>query len=259
MKNVTMLGVALLTVIPQLAHADPPAATQVDRVKQAQSLADQAYDGYQHEDWAKAIALYQESYRLAPTADVLFNIASIYDKKVHDKDLALEYYRRHNASTDATPDLVGKATARISDLERGDRTAKAPKEDAKKPEQHGSSGSALRVFGLIAGSAGVVGLGAGAAFGLSAISKHNEAQSAGCSGAVCQDASSQGQEKDAARAAKTSTALFIAGGALTAVGLTLYLVAPSSKETTGNQAASLRLSPSVGSNGAGVTLSGVLF
>jgi hypothetical protein len=263
MKNVKMLGVAaLMTAIPHFAYADPPAAAQGDRVKQAQVLVDQAYDLYQHEDWAKAITAYLESYKLVPTADVLFNIASIYDKKLHDKELAIEYYRRHNASTDATPDLIGKATARVSELERGDKSGKAAKEDSKKPEPRGSSGGALRALGLVAGGVGVVGLGVGGAFGLSAMSKHSDAKAAGCGGSSCQDATSQAQEQDAARAAKMSTALFIAGGALTAVGLTLYLVAPSSKEQpAGREAASpsLKLTPAVGQNAVGVTLSGVVF
>jgi tetratricopeptide (TPR) repeat protein len=262
MKQAIMLSVALAAVMPHVAHAEPPPATiPSDRVKQAQGLADQAYDAYQREDWSKAITLYLESYKLAPTADVLFNVASIYDKRIKDKELALEYYRRHNASTDATPELVGKATARISELNRTDKASKspAPREEPRRPQEH--SGSSLPVAGLITAGAGVLGLGAGALFGLSAISKHNEAKTAGCSGSTCLDAGGQGSEKDASKDAAKSTIFFIAGGALAATGVTLYLLAPKSKEGSAPQAASssVWLAPAVGPSVAGVSVAGTIF
>ena len=55
------------------------------------------YKAYQAGDYAKALQHYQDSYRLVPTADILFNIAKIYDTKLQDRQLAIDYYRKYKS------------------------------------------------------------------------------------------------------------------------------------------------------------------
>lgn len=91
------------------ARADEPTAAQ---------LSDQAYTKYEAGDFPGAVALYMKAYAISVDARILFNVAQIYDKKVQDRDLALEYYRRYLKSTTTEEDLVRKATARVTELQR---------------------------------------------------------------------------------------------------------------------------------------------
>ena len=262
MKKAVLLCAALAITAPHLAHAQG-APVPAERSKQAQGLADQGYEAYQHNDWARAIALYVESYKLVPTSETLFNIASIYDRKLNDKALAIEYYRRHNAAPDATSDLIAKATTRISDLSREDRpapsAAPAPVQAEKAtPADKPSDGSGLRVTGLVAAGLGLVGVGVGVGFGLTAHSRHESAISGGCSGKTCPDTSSADMERGAASAGTVSTVGFVAGGVLLATGVTLYIVGrPSSSEAKAS--ASVRVTPSAAPGAAGLMISGAFF
>lgn len=114
----------------------------------------------------------------------------------------------------------------------------------------------LPTVGLIIAGAGVVGLGLGTVFGVVASSKQSDS---GCNGTKCPDDTSKGKLDDAISAATKSTVFFIAGGALLAGGLTLYFVAPRTSSSRGSGAASARLRPVVGPNGAALMFEGVAF
>lgn len=92
-------------------------------------------------------------------------------------------------------------------------------------------GSAQRTTGLVFGGVGVVGLGLGAFFGAQAASKWSDAKGKctdypyGC-GAEGADLRSSAHSQ-----ATVSTVAFVAGGALLATGVVLYLTAPSRKQT----------------------------
>jgi tetratricopeptide (TPR) repeat protein len=93
-----------------------------------------------------------------------------------------------------------------------------------------SPGSGQRTVGLVLGGAGVVGLGLGAFFGLQASSKWSDAKRQctdypyGCSADATELRSNAGSS------ATVSTVAFLAGGALLATGMVLYLTAPSNQE-----------------------------
>jgi hypothetical protein len=99
------------------------------------------------------------------------------------------------------------------------------------PPSDRPSGSAQRVTGLVFGGVGVVGLGLGTFFGLQASSKWSDAK------AKCTDypygcgAEGADLRSSAHSGATVSTVAFVAGGALLATGVVLYLTAPSKKET----------------------------
>jgi hypothetical protein len=105
-------------------------------------------------------------------------------------------------------------------------TTNAPPSD--KPA---SDGSTQRVTGLVLGGAGIVGVGLGTFFGLRASSKWSDAK------AACTDypygCGTEGTDlrASASSAGTVSTIGFIAGGALLATGVVLYLTAPSKKES----------------------------
>ena len=93
------------------------------------------------------------------------------------------------------------------------------------------TGSAQRTTGLVFGGIGVVGIGLGAFFGLQASSKWSDAKSKctdypyGC-GAEGTDLRASAHSQGT-----VSTVAFVAGSALLATGVVLYLTAPSKKES----------------------------
>jgi hypothetical protein len=83
-----------------------------------------------------------------------------------------------------------------------------------------------RTTGLVVAGAGIVGLGVGAAFGLTAQSKNDQSNHSGCNGNDC-TAPAAAVRRDALSAASASTVAFVLGGVLTAGGVVMWLVAPS--------------------------------
>lgn len=106
----------------------------------------------------------------------------------------------------------------------------------------------LDITAIATGSLGLVGLGLGTYFGLTASSKWHQANRADGS---CQDAACPGLTQQASNSATLSTVSFVAGGVLAAAGLTLWLLAPSGRTT---EHAELR--PAVGPGMAGIELGG---
>ena len=85
-------------------------------------------------------------------------------------------------------------------------------------------------IGLIVGGAGVVGIGLGAFFGLQASSKWSDAKGK-CADYPYGCSSDAADLRSSARSRGTaSTVAFIAGGALLATGIVLYLTEPQAKK-----------------------------
>lgn len=109
-------------------------------------------------------------------------------------------------------------------------------------------------LGIVLIGAGVVGLGVGGYFGLSAKSKYDSAFDGGnCDRAskAC-DPFGQATIDDAHSKATLSTILFGAGAGLAAVGLVVLLTAPSARSRA------LQLAPTTYAGGGGLTLGGLL-
>lgn len=109
--------------------------------------------------------------------------------------------------------------------------------------------------GLIVAGVGVAGLAASGIFGILAKTKYDDAFDGGGCEVSSRRCTAEGQRSvdDARGAATTSTVFAIAGGALAATGLVLYLTAPSTRST------GLRVVPtSYGVAGGGVTFAGSL-
>jgi hypothetical protein len=93
---------------------------------QPADLSDEAFARYEAGDYPGAVSLYMQAYERSVDSRILFNVAQIYDKKVQDRDLAVEYYRRYLKSTTTEPELVATATARITDLLRQPEIPSSP-------------------------------------------------------------------------------------------------------------------------------------
>lgn len=103
--------------------------------------------------------------------------------------------------------------------------------DNSPPPSDKPSGSAQRTTGLVFGGVGVVGLGLGAFFGLQASSKWSDAKSKCTDYPYGCNTDATDLRSSAHSQATVSTVAFVAGGALLATGVVLYLTAPSKKES----------------------------
>ena len=105
---------------------------------------------------------------------------------------------------------------------------------------------------MVLGGVGVVGLVVGGVMGASASSSWSSSQSECQSPTSCSNHAQAVNDHDSAVSAATvSTVAFIGGGVLVAAGAVLWFTAPKARPQTG-----LRIVPSVGANGAGLTLAG---
>ncbi len=122
------------------------------------------------------------------------------------------------------------------------------------PGIHGDPPAWQKPVGLVLVGAGVVGMGIGAVFGLTAKSQYSGAfDGGGCDRATksC-DGPGQSAIDHAHSKATLSTILFAAGGALTVAGAIVFLTAPSSRSRA------LTVSPVTVAGGAGLSLNGSL-
>jgi hypothetical protein len=123
------------------------------------------------------------------------------------------------------------------------------------PSTSSSSGSTQRLVGLGVGVAGLAGLALGAGFGASASSSWSKSQNDCASPTSCLNRAQAVSEHDSATSAATvSTIGFVAGGALLAGGVILFLTAPH--DQTSHVGAAVRILPSVGREGGGMLVSG---
>jgi hypothetical protein len=120
------------------------------------------------------------------------------------------------------------------------------------PPPAGSHGSGQRAIGLVTGAVALAGLVVGTTFGVIAGSDNNDAKTQCPTDSTC---TPQGvaSTTSALHAATASTVAFVAGGALTAAGLVLYLTAPSDGARSSGR---VGLSPLVGAATGGLSLHG---
>jgi serine/threonine-protein kinase len=118
-----------------------------------------------------------------------------------------------------------------------------------------STGAPLRAVGLVVGGAGIVGLGLGTFFGLHAKSLNDQSKQDGhCTPSNECDATGGANRDDAKSAANVATVALIAGGLLTATGVTLFLVGGPKKKEAG--AARVEATAAVSWNEAAVVVRG---
>lgn len=82
-----------------------------------EALADRGLKCFQARDFECAVKAYREAYQFEPLAPLLYNIAFIYDKKLDEPALALDYYRRFVNAPDAPTETKLAAYERIVELQ----------------------------------------------------------------------------------------------------------------------------------------------
>jgi len=270
------VAIAVASPVPPRARADAPPwereAAQSDQVERAEAYAAEAFAAYGKKDYTGAISLYMKALAASPSADILFNVARIYDTKLGDRELASKFYRRYIAEPGAEPDRVRMANERLlvlRQLERAEQqqrasggpgSARLPNagEDRTSvryprqppPEPEGMSGRAIA--GIAVGAAGLVGLGVGTGFGFAAKSEADVVK-AECDGNQCSQRGLD-EAEEARQAADISTIAFIAGGSLAAIGtgLLIWGLRTSDRDDT----ARLQVAPFAGAGALGTQLTG---
>jgi len=255
-------ALCMLLAGPALAgeRVDPQAQ------KKADVLFDKGQGLYQAGQFQAAIPLFQEAYDLVHDPVYLFNIAQSY-RKVLDCEHASDFYAQYlAAATDADAKQRIKVEGWIRELapcveqrkndrdavkraEANERARKAEelqrKQRVEKPAtRRVDRGRALRIAGLVAGGAGVVGLGVGTAFALRGRSLRDQLDEACAVTCDWSDPALREKDRDGQRANTFAAIGWIGGGALVLAGAGLYLWGKTKTET-------ITVSPSV----TGVTVS----
>jgi hypothetical protein len=125
--------------------------------------------------------------------------------------------------------------AKVLDLEPGTASPEPPPPAPAEPTRIEALGvpkrtSPLRAIGLTTGGAGLLALGVGSVFGIEVIAA--KSQPRGSCGPTPMGCDPQGNARNGVlNEGDASTALFVAGGALVATGVALWLLAPSNPET----------------------------
>ncbi len=273
---VTAASLVMQTMAATAAAADAPGGSTTQTVEQ---LADRAYQQQAAGQYADSIATYLKAYELSKASEILFNIATIYDRKLHERGLAEEFFRRYLAQTDVTPELAKRATARLTELKREQQAADdarkaagvvapvpptpppspsapstpAPPVPAPPPQLLVRPDPTWRATGIIVAATGVAGVLASLALGAAAKAK-NDAANAECSGASCGSQQGVTDARDAGNYATYSDVAVAVGGALVALGVTLYLVAPRT-QVPPSAGTTLTLAPAAVNRGGGLGLS----
>jgi hypothetical protein len=291
-----MTSLALqLWVVPARAagtESADPATSSLDRPAHpsspsAQELADRAYDLHAAGDYAAAIAMYLKAYDASAVAAILLNVATIYDRKLHERELASEYYRRYLRSPDAEPHLMERASGRLAALKQTEEAGPgasrqpgaapplptdaelAPEAASEAAPTPGaahlpeldpgarSSASPMRAAGFGVGAVGLVSLGSSVVLALLARSKNSDANME-CDGAACSSSEGVRMAHQAGNLATASTVTFFAGLGLAGGGLAMVLLAPRSSASSGSSSSRLALtvSPSFGAGGVALGLRG---
>ncbi|MFO0750461.1 MAG: hypothetical protein U1F43_33050 [Myxococcota bacterium] len=126
-----------------------------------------------------------------PSASILYNVAFIYDKRLKDAELAIDYYDRVAKAADADPALAEKARTRAKALRDA---AKPPDHPPDRPPDHPpdrppdhppdhppeqvDDGGGFPVGPVVTMAAGAVVLGTGIVFGSMAKSTHDDFEAA---------------------------------------------------------------------------------
>lgn len=238
----------------------------------AEQKAAQAFDAYRGKRYAEAVALYIAAYDSAPNADILYNIARIYDTKLGDRPLAINFYRRYIADPGAVPERIQVANERLLALRDAELAAARPV-DPQSAEQPATTlqvvsvrsapapearWTGAEVAGAVMSTVGLAAIGVGAGFGLAAMDQTRTVRDL-CEGNVCSEQRGIDAAESANDHALISTIGFASGGALLALGAAFYFWPDADSSERGEVAdAGLELGAqlSAGRDGWGLELGG---
>jgi tetratricopeptide (TPR) repeat protein len=259
------LVACLLAGVPRAALARDLDGAEADgAVALAEQKAARAFEAYQGKRFAESVALYIEAYDASPNADILYNVARIYDTKLGDRPLAINFYRRYIADPGAIADRIQLANERLVALREAELAVSQPAAPlapsaaasgaAPAPVAAAHGPSTTEVAGIVMAATGVVAIGVGAGYGFAAM---NEARTSRdlCEGGVCSEQRGIDAADDATRHALVTTIGFASGGALLALGAACYFwLGGESSERPEQASGSIDLSPRVTESAGGWSL-----
>jgi hypothetical protein len=181
----------------------------------------------------------------------LWGTAAPVDPGPHAVVASAAGFKTWEGSIDASAE--GKTvTVLIPKLVPDEAPKEGPKAVAAKEQPKGDRGATQRTLGLVAGGVGVVGVGLGVVFGLSAKSKLDDSNANGhCLPSSHCDAVGFQARSDSKDAATLSTIAFAVGALALGAGAVLYFTAPK-----GPQKAGLQIVPQIGAAAGGIDIVG---
>ena len=268
----SLAGAVSLALLP--FEARPAYAADPSPAAAAEALADQAYREQAAGKYAEAIGTYVRAYELSGAGAILFNVATIYDRKLHERRLAMEYFRRYLQAPDSESAFVQKATERLSvlkaEVDEEDRARRALPTAVPAPtSQTGSTSSpppiapaspapretppppgwtGWNTAGVVVGAVGLAGIGGSMILGMLTKNKNADANEF-CSSNACSDPRGVTLEHQASSLGAAATGVFIGGAALLVTGVTIYLLAP---KLSGSPSSSMAITTQVHPSFAGV-------
>jgi len=265
---------SLLAPVSALAQKSGALAAPAEGVTLAEGYAAEAFEAYRIRNYGQALSLYERALAAAPSADILYNIARVYDVGLRDRRLALDYYERYLADSKAAPERRVLVRQRLEELRAAERAIRSINPDdidaiarefpvdepetapTPPPVAAARSDAGLRPLELGAvalGAAGLSGVGLGVGFGLSARSR-TDAWQKDCTGNECSSQRAVDAAHAAARRARVATISFAAGGSLLAIGAVLWWIDTGPDEP--GISATLRFVPLADGSGVGGGVSG---
>jgi tetratricopeptide (TPR) repeat protein len=222
----------LIAASPRAALAHESDGAEADgAIALAEQKASKAFEAYQSKRFSEAVALYIEAYDASPNADILYNVARIYDTKLGDRPLAINFYRRYIGDPGAVADRIQLANERLVALREAELAATRPAEapvappvravPAPAPVAPASGWNATQVTGVALAATGVVALGVGTGFGIAAMKNARTSKDL-CDGSVCREQRGIDAAGKATDHALVSTIGLASGGALLALGAAFY-------------------------------------
>jgi tetratricopeptide (TPR) repeat protein len=264
------------SIAPARAAEQAPVATEIgpSDVELAEQYAAEGYEAYRVRDYGRAVTLYERALAAAPSPDIVYNIARVYDLGLLNRRTAIEYYERFLTDSGAASARFETASQRLEELRAAELASRedelvdaiardfpldvseAPPPARAPPTPQAPADVGLRPLelGAIAlGGAGLVGVGVGVGFGLSARSR-TDAWRRDCDGNVCVSQHAVDAAKSAERRASVATIGFAAGGSLLALGAVVWLIDAEGEES--DEAAALRAWPVADGSSVGGSLRG---
>jgi len=245
---------------PGASPPPAPAVARTSRVALAERYAEEAFQAYGRKDYPSAVASYQKALDAAPSADIVYNLARVYDLGLRDRPHAIQFYTRYLGEPGAVASRVETARQRLAELSAAQQAAKPappPVASATPPAPLGADaggGSAVPALAITAGALGLVGMGVGVGFGIAAKS-HLDVSRRYCVDNSCTTVRGVEAARSAARAADVATVGFVAGGGLLALGTVLWLVADGEAEAR-RSSRELRWTPSLAPGEVSLAVSG---
>ncbi len=253
--SVALLTALIMTstmVVPSMGWAQ---STEEVNAK-VEELSQKGAVHYRNGEYDQALSAFTEAYELSPVANLLYNIAKIWERK-DDMQKAMEYYEKFIVAGDADPDVRAKALQRmkelreLADLKADDKTTKDPVEPPPDPQpqpverEMGSMGTT----GLIAMGLGGAMVVTGGVFGLLASGDKDDLSSEF-------DPVEKPKLRDSAESnALTADILYIAGGVALTTGIVLFLMDEGEPVDKGQTGPTTTLSPWFSPHGAGANVS----